>query len=125
MGLNRTIKYYSNHIPIYSIYFPLDTKKPAKKKTKKKEREESENAISYDWAEKPLEDYVGDMVENGGKIALLMSMIEETVKLGEKLLVFSQSLFTLSLIEEYLGRQTVPLPGCTDRWTRNKYYFRK
>ena len=64
------------------------TKKPAKKKTKKKEKEESENAISYDWAVKPLEGYVENLMENGGKMLLLISIIEESLSVGDKILVF-------------------------------------
>ena len=64
------------------------TKKPTKKKTKKKEKEETENAISYDWAVTPLEGYVENLMENGGKMLLLISIIEESLKVGDKILVF-------------------------------------
>jgi len=36
--------------------------------------------------------------------------------------VFSQSLFTLGLIEEYLAKQNVP--GTEEMWMKNKNYFR-
>lgn len=35
----------------------------------------------------------------------------------------SQSLFTLSLIEEYLGKRNIP--GTEETWIRNRNYFRK
>ena len=36
--------------------------------------------------------------------------------------VYSQSLFTLGLIEEYLAKQNVP--GSEEMWLKNKNYFR-
>ena len=35
-----------------------------------------------------FKDYQPGMVENGGKLVVLMDIIEESLKLGEKLLIF-------------------------------------
>ncbi len=56
-------------------------------------------------------------------MVVLFSLIDESVQLGDKLLVFSQSLLTLNLIEEFLARREVP--GTDEKWTKNKNYFRE
>jgi len=43
--------------------------------------------------------------------------------LGDRILVFSQSLFTLNLIEDFLQRTS--LPGRQEKWARNWNYYRK
>lgn len=43
--------------------------------------------------------------------------------LGDRVLVFSQSLFTLNLIEDFLQRTS--LPGRQEKWARNWNYYRK
>jgi RAD54-like protein 2 len=43
--------------------------------------------------------------------------------LGDRVLVFSQSLFTLNLIEDFLQRTN--LPGRQEKWARNWNYYRK
>ena len=53
-----------------------------------------------------------------GKIQFLLELLEETGKLKEKVLVFTQSLLTLDLIEEVLGR---PVNG---EWTPGLDYYR-
>ncbi|XP_068758816.1 helicase ARIP4-like isoform X1 [Montipora capricornis] len=83
------------------------------------------------WAKNVLKDYQTGVMENGGKLVILMQIIEESLKLGEKVLIFSQSLSTLSVIEEFLSKREVPFfPGrITDpqkpsRWAKSKSYFR-
>lgn len=53
-----------------------------------------------------------------GKIQFLLELLEETGKLKEKVLVFTQSLLTLDLIEEVLGG---PENG---EWTPGLDYYR-
>ncbi|XP_058415756.1 helicase ARIP4 isoform X5 [Diceros bicornis minor] len=76
-----------------------------------------------------LTNYKTGVLENSPKMVLLFHLIEESVKLGDKILVFSQSLSTLALIEEFLGKREVPcLPGAegqgVQKWVRNVSYFR-
>lgn len=54
---------------------------------------------------------------------VLFLIINESLRLGDRLLVFSQSLFTLNLIEDFLQRNF--LPGSDEKWARNWNYYRK
>ncbi|XP_053377474.1 helicase ARIP4-like [Mercenaria mercenaria] len=85
---------------------------------------QNEPTITYDWANEILKDYVPGQLDNGGKMVILFSLIEQSLLAGDKILVFSQSLFTLNLIEEFLGKFKVPRPELDEYWCRNKNYFR-
>ena len=63
----------------------------------------------YAWAEGLFEDYASGMIENSNKIAIFLSILEETIKAGDRLLLFSQSLLTLNLLESFLQRTKVSL----------------
>lgn len=80
--------------------------------------------IPYDWAVELMKDYVPGLIENSAKMVLFLCILEEALALGDRILLFSQSLFTLSLIEEYLQRSFIPVPGVYERWQRNRTYFR-
>lgn len=42
-------------------------------------------------------------IEHGGKLVLLMDILNQCAFIGDKVLVFSQSLASLNLIEEFLA----------------------
>ena len=69
-----------------------------------------------------METYQPDILENGAKLLLSFSLIEESVLMGDKILLFSQSLLSLNLIEEYLQRRNVP--NTSDKWEKYKNYYR-
>lgn len=69
-----------------------------------------------------LKDYVPGIIENGAKFQILFCIIKESLALGDRLLVFSQSLITLDLIEQFL--QSSEIPGETQKWARNVSYYR-
>lgn len=48
-----------------------------------------------------------------GKMVILLHLIEKSISIGDKILVFSQSLSTLSLIETFLSKREVPSPNNT------------
>lgn len=62
----------------------------------------------YGWAAAPDlwggRDFVQGVHEHSGKILILLTLLQESVKAGDKMLVFSQSLLTLDLIERVLAR---------------------
>ena len=53
-------------------------------------------------------DYVTSLVENSNKFVIFFKILEETIKASERILLFSQSLLTLDLIEDFLQQRSVP-----------------
>ncbi|XP_050670450.1 uncharacterized protein LOC126969164 isoform X2 [Leptidea sinapis] len=78
--------------------------------------------MTYDWATDLLKDYIPGIIENSAKMDLFFYLLNESIKLGDRILLFSQSLFTLNLIEDFLGRNYIP--GTNRVWERNTSYFR-
>ncbi|RMZ96326.1 helicase ARIP4-like isoform X1 [Brachionus plicatilis] len=79
-------------------------------------------AFDPDWASAILQKYRPDQLQNGAKLLLAFSLIEESVKQGDKILLFSQSLLTLNLIEDYLQRMCVP--NTDQPWQKYRSYCR-
>lgn len=85
--------------------------------------------ISFEWARDIMKNYSKNKLVHGGKIIILFHILEESIRLGDKILVFSQSLSTLTLIEKFLAQSTIPQPPnppplMPRNWVRNKTYFR-
>ena len=55
-----------------------------------------------------FQDYTTCLLENSNKFVILFKLVEETIKVGERILVFSQSLLTLDLMEAFLQERNVP-----------------
>ncbi|CAB4033582.1 helicase ARIP4-like isoform X1, partial [Paramuricea clavata] len=86
-------------------------------------------ANSSDWVGDLMDNYEAGVLQHGAKMVLLMEIIEKSVQLGDKMLVFSQSLSTLSIIEDFLRKRVVPpwpsqLIFQPVHWERNKNYYR-
>lgn len=81
-----------------------------------------DDGIPYDWAPDLMKDYVSDLVENSPKMEIFLCILEESIKLGDRLLVFSQSLLTLNLLERFL--QKAKIPDTDSNWAKNVSYFR-
>ncbi|VDM16237.1 unnamed protein product [Hydatigera taeniaeformis] len=64
------------------------------------------NDDKYVWVTGDLwgADFKAGDVRNSGKLLLFLSLLWESVRVGDKMLLFSQSLLTLDLIERLLGR---------------------
>ncbi|KAK5912518.1 hypothetical protein CesoFtcFv8_002381 [Champsocephalus esox] len=71
-------------------------------------QERANQVITYEWAKGIMSNYCTGLLENSAKMTLLFHLIEESVQKRDKILVFSQSLSTLT-------RQT---------WVRNLNYYR-
>lgn len=72
-------------------------------------------------------------IEYSGKLMLLFSILAECEACGDKLLVFSQSLFSLDVIEHFMAmidentqnpNPDAKLGGFSGSWTRGIDYFR-
>ena len=84
-----------------------------------------------------LKGYQPQLLENGPKFLILFDILDISVSLGEKVLVFSQSIPTLNLLEEFLHKSYVPnrtinknasvldsISYSTQLWKLNYSYFR-
>ncbi|KAI8429286.1 hypothetical protein MSG28_007787 [Choristoneura fumiferana] len=78
--------------------------------------------MTYDWAAELLKDYIPGIIENSSKMELFFYLLNESIKMGDRILLFSQSLFTLNLIEDFLERNYIPGTNCL--WERNTNYYR-
>lgn len=92
-------------------------------------QEKANQVITYEWAKDIMTNYQTGVLENSAKMVLLFHLIDESVRRGDKILVFSQSLSTLSVIEDFLSKRPMP-PGITSsdaqsrNWVRNLNYYR-
>lgn len=75
-------------------------------------------SASPSWYKDLLPDNCGTMLELSGKIQFLLELLKEVEKVDEKILVFSQSLLVLDMIEEMLQ-----LPEC-GAMLEGVHYFR-
>ncbi|XP_037035500.1 uncharacterized protein LOC119073821 [Bradysia coprophila] len=81
-----------------------------------------DDGIPYDWAVELMKNYVPDLIENSPKMEIFFCILKESLRLGDRMLVFSQSLLTLNLIEKFLQANTV---NNTDiKWAKNLNYYR-
>ncbi|KAJ3586450.1 hypothetical protein NHX12_012848, partial [Muraenolepis orangiensis] len=94
-------------------------------------QEKANQVMTYEWAKEIMADYDPGLLENSAKMVLLFHLIEESVRKGDKILVFSQSLSTLSMIEDFLGKRPIPpspkssgSEGTNQNWVRNLNYYR-
>ncbi|XP_026222893.1 helicase ARIP4-like isoform X3 [Anabas testudineus] len=110
---------------------PLENPNPIGGLSLNQLQEKANQVITYEWAKDIMFDYKPGILENSAKMVLLFHLIEESVRQGDKLLVFSQSLSTLTVIEEFLAKRTVPASpntsgreGTNQNWVRNINYYR-
>uniref|UniRef100_A0A915PBJ3 Uncharacterized protein n=1 Tax=Setaria digitata TaxID=48799 RepID=A0A915PBJ3_9BILA len=84
-----------------------------------------DKGIKYDWATFALHGYKPGVLENGYKMVVSLTIIEQAVMSGEKVLLFSQSLLTLNQIERFLETSSCVTIGNEKlRWKRNTNYYR-
>ncbi|XP_053594955.1 uncharacterized protein LOC103575845 isoform X2 [Microplitis demolitor] len=81
--------------------------------------------IPYEWATELMKGYVPGLIDASAKMTLFFCILEEAILIGDRVLAFSQSLFTLNLIEDFLARNNFKYAdGQTDAWVRNVNYYR-
>lgn len=79
--------------------------------------------FSCSWALDIMKNYVSGQISSSPKMEIFFCIMKESIFAGDRILLFSQSLLTLNLIEGFL--KTSYVPGSTNLWTRNFSYFRK
>lgn len=86
---------------------------------------------SVDWFKDLLSDTDASILEHSGKMVLLFEILRMAEELGDKVLVFSQSLISLDLVEDFLdladkakAKGESSLYKGTGSWIRNKDYYR-
>lgn len=84
---------------------------------------EVKEEVPYEWANDVLKTYIPGIIENSAKMEIFFCILIESIRLGDRLLLFSQSLFTLNLIEDFLQRNYIY--GTDVPWAKNKSYYRK
>uniref|UniRef100_A0A7N6ARG2 RAD54 like 2 n=1 Tax=Anabas testudineus TaxID=64144 RepID=A0A7N6ARG2_ANATE len=89
-------------------------------------QDKANQVITYEWAKDIMSNYRIGVLENSAKMVLLFYLIDESVRRGDKILVFSQSLSTLTVIEDFLSKRPIPASSDTQsqNWVRNLNYYR-
>jgi len=78
--------------------------------------------INYDWAQGMLQYYTPHCLENSNKLQVFLAILESSIEVGDRILLFSQSLFTLNLIEDFLQKKE--LTNCEEPWKLGETYYR-
>lgn len=88
-----------------------------------REDQRSKSGFDPDWADQLMEQYQPGLLENGAKFLISIDLIQQSVRAGDKILLFSQSLLSLDLMEKYLAE--IPVYNTSENWTKNRHYYRK
>merc|ERR1719239_2157607 len=78
--------------------------------------------INYDWAQGMMSGYSLEREIHSNKLIIFLAILEESVRAGDRLLLFSQSLSTLNLIQNFLHKRV--LPNSQERWRQGVNYYR-
>ncbi|KAM4886284.1 transcriptional regulator ATRX isoform 2-T2 [Sylvia borin] len=110
------------------------TNNPASTKSDEGKATSSSNpgSPSPDWYKDFVTDADAEVLEHSGKMVLLFEILRMAEELGDKVLVFSQSLISLDLIEDFLElanrekseRDKPPIYKGEGKWFRNIDYYR-
>ncbi|XP_029358331.1 helicase ARIP4 [Echeneis naucrates] len=92
-------------------------------------QDRANQVITYEWAKDIMSNYQTGVLQNSAKMVLLFHLIDESVRRRDKILVFSQSLSTLSVIEDFLSKRPMPIDVTASdtpnqNWVRNLNYYR-
>merc|ERR1719245_2021721 len=78
--------------------------------------------INYDWTQGMFADYKPGLENCSNKLQIFMGILEESVSRNDRILLFSQSLFTLNLIEDFLQKKA--LGENEEAWQPGVTYYR-
>ncbi|EGT39315.1 hypothetical protein CAEBREN_01708 [Caenorhabditis brenneri] len=102
------------------------TKKSAGRSDEEDEGDEKESRMKYDWTFELFEKYQEGVLENGYKIVVSLEILDESTRIGEKILIFSQNLTALDMLEEILRKRQIAEKDDKygERWEKNRNYLR-
>ncbi|KAF7133119.1 hypothetical protein RHSIM_Rhsim09G0133300 [Rhododendron simsii] len=93
------------------------------RKNEFQQRKTNTGSFDEDWWSDLLQEKNHKEVEHGGKMVLLLDILTMSSNVGDKTLVFSQSLSTLDMIEHFLSK--LPRQGKIGKcWRRQKDWYR-
>ncbi|CAF2309711.1 unnamed protein product [Rotaria sp. Silwood2] len=78
--------------------------------------------FDYDFANSILNSYICGQLSNGIKFEVALTIIDLSIKAGDKVLLFSQSLLSLNKLEEFLNQHQIP--NTEQKWQKNLNYYR-
>ena len=84
-------------------------------------------AERVDWnvfqANSILNSYICGQLVSGIKFQVALTILDLCVTIGDKVLIFSQSLLSLNKLEEFLSQRFIP--STDEKWEKNVNYYRK
>ncbi|KAI8539501.1 hypothetical protein RHMOL_Rhmol09G0188200 [Rhododendron molle] len=93
------------------------------RKNECQQRKTNTGSFDEDWWSDLLQEKNHKELEHGGKMVLLLDILAMSSNVGDKALVFSQSLSTLDMIEHFLSK--LPRQGKIGKcWRREKDWYR-
>lgn len=96
-----------------------------KEENAEKDPKVKDDGIPYDWAIELMKNYTPDLIENSTKMEIFFCILDETIRLGDRMLIFSQSLLTLNLIERFLQANPTKVTENEIKWAKNVNYYRE
>ncbi|CAF3333665.1 unnamed protein product [Rotaria sp. Silwood1] len=78
--------------------------------------------FDYDFANSILNSYICGQLSNGIKFEVALTIIDLSIKAGDKVLLFTQSLLSLNKLEEFLSQRQIP--NTEQKWQKNLNYYR-
>ncbi|CAF4254664.1 unnamed protein product, partial [Rotaria sp. Silwood2] len=77
--------------------------------------------FDYDFANTILNSYVCGQLSNGIKFQVALAILDLCIQVGDKVLIFSQSLLSLNKLEEFLSQRYIP--NTDKKWEKNINYY--
>jgi RAD54-like protein 2 len=78
--------------------------------------------FDYDFANSILNSYICSQLVNGIKFQVALTILDLCAEIGDKVLIFSQSLLSLNKLEEFLSQRSIP--NTDQKWEKNINYYR-
>ncbi len=70
-----------------------------------------------------LNSYICGQLAHGIKFQIALTILDLCINIGDKVLIFSQSLLSLNKLEEFLSQRLIP--NTDQKWEKNINYYSK